>query len=117
MRRHPHGDAVQILRWSKTGEDRYGDPTFEHVPAGEIVCAVSPRFDGATGDSSKDSPGRDSIIIGYTVYPPPGHGLISSDRLIIRGSVQKIEGIPGDWKNPINGRFPGGQVATSEVVG
>lgn len=107
------GQTITILHAATEGYDDNGDPidatTLETDVAG---CAVAPRFADETTDR-----GRQGTIIGYTVYAPPGTTIDHLDRVRHLGVVYDIEGQPGIWFNPYQGKERGVQFALKRGQG
>lgn len=111
--RHPFGDTVTVIRSTPGGTDQYGDPktsTIERIPI--QGCAVAPRFSSDMTDR-----GRDGVVIGKTVYPPAGADIRATDRLELEGDLYEIDGEPIEWRNPISGDAPGGEIALRRARG
>jgi hypothetical protein len=107
------GETVTILRAGVPTQDRYGND----VPGSDLRvdvddCAVAPRL---AGDATEG--GRQGVIVGMTVYFPPATDVTATDRLEVRGETHTIEGDPGRWVSPHNGREYGVEVATRRVEG
>jgi hypothetical protein len=107
------GETVTILRAGAPTTDRYGN----EVPGADVRidvqgCAVAPRQEGDVSDG-----GRQGVIVGTTVYFPPGTDVRSTDRLEVRGEVHTIEGDPGRWVSPFSGSEWGVECATRRVEG
>jgi len=61
---------------------------------------------------------RDTVIVGWTVYAPPGSDFVTTDRVRIRGEVCEITGQPGDWRqSPFTGTAGPLQFAADRVTG
>ncbi|MFG3046226.1 hypothetical protein ACGFZR_15020 [Streptomyces sp. NPDC048241] len=64
---------------------------------------------------------RDTVIVGWTVYAPPGHPqmpLRTTDRVVVRGVECQITGEPGDWgRSPFTGTRGPVQFAADRVTG
>jgi hypothetical protein len=111
--RHPHGQAVTIVRSTPGGFDAYGDP----IPGTEtrtVVagCAVAPRL-----STEPTERGRQGVVVGFTVYLPPRSGVTYPDQLEIGGVLYSIVGEPGQWVNPFDGSTPGDEVAVVRAAG
>jgi hypothetical protein len=78
---------------------------------------VTPRAETPSvgGDQQQ---ARDTVIIGYTVYAPPGSDWRTTDQVRIRGEVCEITGQPGDWgQNAFTGLDGPVQFAADRVSG
>jgi hypothetical protein len=107
------GETVTILRSGASTSDRYGNPApGTDVRVDVTGCAVAPRL---AGDATEG--GRQGVIIGTTVYFPPGTDVVATDRLEVRGETHTIEGDPGVWTSPHTGTQHGVEVATRRVEG
>lgn len=107
------GETVTILRAGAPSSDRYGNT----IPGGDVRleiagCAVAPRLQGDATEG-----GRQGVIVGTTVYFPPGTDVQSTDRLEVRGETHTIDGDPGRWVSPFTGTEAGVEVATRRVEG
>ncbi|MFB9485158.1 hypothetical protein ACFFSH_38185 [Streptomyces filamentosus] len=62
--------------------------------------------------------GRDTVIVGWTVYAPPGSDWRTTDQVRIRGELCEITGEPGDWGHSVFTGTPGPvQFAADRVTG
>lgn len=105
-------ETVTVLRPGTWGVDRNGNP----LPGADIEidvpgCLVSPRDSREPGEY-----GRTAVIVGLTVYMPPGTDIRTTDRVRVRGVVRDVEGEPGDWRSPYIGA-QGIEVALRGVSG
>lgn len=80
-------------------------------------CVVVPRAE--TPDvGGEQQQARDTVIVGYTVYAPPGTDVVTTDRVRIRGETCEITGFPGDWgRSPFSGTYGPVQFAADRVTG
>jgi hypothetical protein len=61
---------------------------------------------------------RDTVIVGWTVYAPPGTDIRTTDQVRIRGTLCGITGEPGNWgRNPLSGSAGPVQFAADRVSG
>ncbi|MGW0312015.1 hypothetical protein [Streptomyces flavidovirens] len=61
---------------------------------------------------------RDTVIVGFTVYAPPGTDVLTTDQCRIRGQVCEVTGEPGDWgRNVFTGTSGPVQFAADRVKG
>ncbi|MET8694688.1 hypothetical protein ABZV65_19345 [Streptomyces bauhiniae] len=83
-------------------------------------CVVTPRAETPQvgGDQQQ---ARDTVIVGWTVYAPPGHPrmpLRTTDKVVVRGERCEITGQPGDWgRSPFTGIHGPVQFAADRVTG
>lgn len=122
---YPFGETVRIIR---TGTSPGRGPRGQPLPGPDESfdlkgCAVSPRAETPQvgGEQQQD---RDTVIVGWTVYVPPGQPnharlpLRTTDRATIRGVVCDITGEPGDWgRSPFTGTRGPIQFAADRVTG
>jgi len=93
---YPFGETVRILRTGASpGRDDRGHPlpgvdeSFD-VPG----CVVTPRESSPQVGGSEQQ-GRDTVVVGWTVYAPAGTAIRTTDRAQVRGVVCEITGEPG----------------------
>ncbi|MBQ1164362.1 hypothetical protein KBZ21_40945, partial [Streptomyces sp. A73] len=66
-------------------------------------CVVTPRAE-TPAVGGPEQTGRDTVIVGYSVYTPSGSDVLTTDQFRIRGEVCEVTGQPGDWgRNPFTG--------------
>lgn len=110
------GETIVRLRAPVLEErDRYGGAVRDWDNAVRVEidgCAVSPRF---TPEDTAN--GRQGVIIGLTIYAPPAADVVPTDRIVVRGDTYDIDGQPGDWTNPYDGRSRGVEFALKRVEG
>lgn len=108
-----HGEPVSVLTAVSTPTGRYGeDLTVWEETETWPRCAIAPRPGLETAE-----PGRQGVIVGHTVYGPPGAHVGPHDRLRFRGDDHDIVGEPGVYVHPFSGWEPGIEVATVRVTG
>ncbi|WP_030757213.1 hypothetical protein [Streptomyces sp. NRRL F-5135] len=116
---YPFGETVRILR---TGLSPGRDPRGQPLPGPDesfdvYGCVVTPRAQ-TLQVGGPEQQGRDTVIVGYTVYAPPGTQVRTTDKARIRGEVCEITGEPGDWgRSPFTGTRGPVQVAADRVTG
>jgi hypothetical protein len=116
---YPFGETVRILR---TGPSPGRDPRGQPLPGPDESfdvpgCVVTPREQTPTVGGSEQQ-GRDTVIVGWTVYAPAGTDIRTTDRARIRGVDCDITGEPGDWgRNPFTGLRGVVQFAADRVTG
>lgn len=116
---YPYGETVRILR---TGTSPGRDPRGQPLPGPDESfdlpgCVVAPRAETPQvgGDEQQ---ARDTVIVGYTVYAPPGSSVHTTDRVRIRGETCEVTGFPGDWgQSPFTGTRGPVQFAADRVTG
>jgi hypothetical protein len=80
-------------------------------------CVVTPRQQ-APDVGGAEQQGRDTVIVGWTVYAPPGTDVRTTDKAVVRGVVCEITGEPGSWgRNPFTGMYGPIQFAADRVTG
>ena len=108
------GETVTRLR-APLVADRYGNlvPDWDNPDRLDIPdCGVAPR----TSDEETEQ-GRQGVIVGITVYAPPGTDILPSDRMEVRGEVWEVVGEVADWRSPYTGWHPGIVVNLRRVEG
>lgn len=114
---YPFGESVQILDGAVTSRDTYGNDvrTFP-VKATYTNVPVAPAdANGAGGNEYTD--GRDTVVIGLSVYLPDGAAVAPADRAVVRGETWEVIGDPQAWQSPFTGWRPGIPVALRRVTG
>ena len=116
---YPYGETVvRLRRGTSPGRDPRGQPipgTLTETPV--TGCVVAPRAESPQvgGDQQQ---ARDTVIVGWTVYTPPGSDFVTTDQVRIRGQVCQITGQPGDWgRSPFTGTAGPIQFAADRVTG
>ena len=115
----PYPETVVVLRRGpSSGRDGLGLPipgTLTEIPL--EGCVVSPR-QSAPPVGGEQQQARDTVIVGWTVYAPPGSDVRTTDRVRVRGQVCEVTGEPGDWgRNPFSGTRGPVQFAADRVTG
>lgn len=91
----------------------YGDPIASTTATTDVPgCAIAPR-----ASSESTARGRDGVIVGLTVYAPAGTDITRTDRIDIGGIEYRVEGEPGTWVSPFDGRERGIEIAVTRAVG
>ncbi|MFC9268913.1 hypothetical protein ACFTXJ_14220 [Streptomyces zhihengii] len=122
---YPFGETVRVVR---AGESPGRNPRGQPLPGPDESfdlegCAVTPRTETPQvgGDQQQD---RDTVIVGWTIYVPPGQKqqsqlpLRTTDKVMIRGVLCDITGEPGDWgRSPFTGTRGVIQFAADRVTG
>lgn len=121
---YPFGETVVRLRREMVlgpdGEpvrDDRGQPQYIERPVDIAGVVVTPRQELPQVGGSEQQ-GRDTVVVGWTVYDPTGTDWLTTDRVRIRGVVCEITGEPGDWgRNPFTGLRGVVQFAADRVTG
>lgn len=116
---YPYGETVvRLRRGPSPGRDPRGQPipgTLTETPV--PGCVVAPRAETPQVGGEQQQ-ARDTVIVGWTVYAPPGSDLATTDQVRIRGEVCEITGQPGDWGvSPFTGMTGPVQFAADRVTG
>lgn len=94
------GETVTLLR---------ANPTSQRDELGVVIpgirmeiplehCVVAPRMERAVlSVGGADQQARDTTILGWTVYAPPGSDVLTTDRVVVRGVTCEITGEAGDF--------------------
>ncbi len=111
----PNGESVTIQTPGSTSTDRYGNTTADWSNPTETVVdgvAVAPRHD-------RENPGdaRSAVIVGYQLLMPATASVDAHSRVVVRGEVHEVDGMPGLWRHPMSGWEPGVEVLTRRVEG
>lgn len=117
VKRFRGGETVTVLRGAKivdpfSGEESDNLDWSEPEATPYEHCAVGP----AVTDEPLDS-NRVPVVDGLVVFGPFDMDVTARDRLLIKGEVYEVDGEPGFWKNPFNGRTPGCQIKAKKVSG
>ncbi|WP_239502177.1 hypothetical protein [Streptomyces qinglanensis] len=109
---------MRLRRGPSPGRDERGQP----IP-GPLVetpmpgCVVAPRAETPQVGGAEQQ-GRDTVIVGFTVYAPPRSDVLTTDQFRIRGEVCEVTGWPGDWgRSPFTGTSGPVQFAADRVTG
>lgn len=122
---YPFGVTVHVVR---TGTSPGRDPRGQPLPGPDESfdvpgCVVTPRAStpAVGGPNQQD---RDTVIVGITVYTPPGTDVRTTDRIQIlegaryQGVTFEVTGEPGDWgHSPFTGTRGVVQFAADRVTG
>lgn len=105
------GETVVRLR-AAAATDAYGDETpGTDVSKNFTGVAVAPRY------STEGNDNRSAVVVGLTLYFPPGSDVLSTDRWRVRGAVYSTVGDPASWINPFTSVNCGLEVAVKRVTG
>lgn len=114
------GETVTRIRAPfMVDRDRYGNRVRDWAAADETDiegCAVAPRQAGGVAGEETSS-GRQGVLVGMTVYTPPGADVVATDRMRVRGQLFEVDGEPSDWRNPFTTLARGVEVALRRVDG
>lgn len=106
------GEPVTFVEEIPGGRDEMGLPTpgtvVETVVEG---CAIWPRT------SSEQDQARSQVIVGLTVFIPPGVDVPATDKARVRGVLYEVDGEPGLYRSPLTGHASGTEVALRRVTG
>lgn len=112
--------AVTVERDLPGGFDQYGDPVepdaYSPLTFDIEGCSVAPRL-----AVEPDGRARDSVLVGLTLYCPPGVGIARSDRVTITDGphqgVYDVDGEPSDWQSGLTAWHAGVTVALTRAEG
>lgn len=116
---YPYGETVvRLRRGPSPGRDPRGQPIPGTLTEAPIPgCVVTPRAETPQVGGEQQQ-ARDTVIVGWTVYAPPGSDWKTTDQVRIRGEVCEITGEPGDWgQNAFTGLNGPVQFAADRVSG
>lgn len=117
MTAFPFGETVTQVRRVLSGElDSDGNDVYSDAPAVLENVGVAPRDANGSG-GNEQTQGRDTVIIGLTLFLPAGTVVSATDRFMVRGNVYEVEGQPEDLHSPFTGWNPGLPVAVKRVTG
>ena len=86
------GETVTIVR--PAGTDDWGDPIPGSGAETDVAgCMVQPRTSTELNDS------RDTVVIGLTVWMPPGTDVLATDRMRVGGREFAVNGEPFRWRD------------------
>lgn len=107
----PHGVTITLVSTTTT-DDGLGNTTEETVTSEWGPCAVAPRYANESTD-----PRVSPVIVGKTIYGPGTVMINSDDTLLIDGETWQVDGLPGEWVNPLTGWAPGIEVPVRRAAG
>jgi hypothetical protein len=122
---YPFGETVRIVRsGASPGRDGRGHPLPGPDESFDLQgCVVTPRAE-TPQVGGPEQQGRDTVIVGWTVYVPVSQAAASSlplrttDQAMVRGVKCDITGEPGDWgRSPFTGTRGVIQFAADRVTG
>lgn len=102
-----------VVRIRPPGTDVYGDP-LPGTPARTNILgvAVAPRM-----STEPTARGRQGVVVGLTIAPPPGSDIRFTDQVEVRGVVYDIDGDSIEIVNPFTGWAPGAEIALKRAAG
>lgn len=105
-----YGETVTVqAHLVDASEDSHGNPVETFAPPVEVGdCGFDPG-----GSVETLGPGREVVVSRPRVFLPPDTVITARSLLTIRGLLYRVDGDPGDWRNPFTGWNPG-IVATLE---
>lgn len=107
------GETIVVVRLAPGGVDQYGDPVASTESRTTVEgCALAPRM-----SDELNTRGRQGVIVGLTLYAPPGADILHTDHIEARDQTWEVDGEVGDWRNPYTGEQPGLEVALKRVAG
>lgn len=87
----PRGtETIVIHRPGAT--NRFGESTFL-APREVARCIIVPR------SSSEQDDRQVTVIVGVTVFAPPGTDVQATDEITARGDRWRVDGEPGDYRS------------------
>lgn len=110
---YPLGQTITVVRptWVV---DAYGDLQPSGPPTRHDIapCAIAPR---SSGDITE--PARQGVVVGLTVYAPPGADIEPTDQIEYDGDLFDIDGDVGRWRSPFSTIVDGTEVALRRAIG
>lgn len=105
--------TISRIRAMPSGVDPYGDPIPGTEQATEIVGAfVAPRMSNDINDA-----GRTGVIVGLTLFVPFATDIVHTDHFDVDGIRYRVDGEPGNWRNPFTDWKAGATVALVRAEG
>lgn len=112
-----HGETVILHRQMLATEpDGDGNDVYTDDPQTIEGVGVAPR-DGNGTSGNENTQGRETVIIGLTLFLPAGTRVAATDRFTVRGDPYEVEGQPEAFLSPFTGLNPGLPVAVKRVTG
>lgn len=105
--------TIQRVRTAPGGTDQYGDP----MPSTETRTTLEDSFVAPRVSSEVTDAGRAGVIVGLTLFMPPGTDLVHSDQVDVDGVLYEVDGDAGDWTHPMTGWAAGVVAALRRVDG
>ena len=103
---YPLNATIGVCAYQAGVEDSHGNPVDAWAdPVPTRVYGYGPRSAG--GAAEPNLPNRDLVIIGLTVYAPPGVQIDPRDRVQVDGVMYEVDGEIGDWNHGPFGFEPG----------
>ena len=121
---YPFGVTMTVVRTGPSpGRDPRGQPLPGPVTEMPVPgCVVTPRAE-TPPVGGPEQQGRDTVIVGITVYAPPETNVRTTDRIRVAGPryagmLFEVTGEPGEWgRNPFTGTAGLVQFAADRVTG
>lgn len=121
---YPFGVTVTVVR---TGTSPGRDPRGQPLPGPDESfdvegCVVTPRQDNPQPGGDQQQ-ARDTVVVGITVYAPPGTRVRTTDKLRVTSGpyadqLFEVTGEPGDWgRSPFTSTRGPVQFAADRVTG
>lgn len=98
---------VERVRLTPGGHDAYGDP----IPGTEDRLAIPGAFVAPRESDALNDRGRAGVVVGLTLYLPPGADVRRTDLFDVDGDRYRIDGEVGRWEHPRSGWKAGQTVA------
>ena len=108
------GKTITVQRGTTSAPGRRNDTSIDWTnPAEHDItgCHIAPR------PSTENNDGRSGVIVGHTVFAPPGADVRATDRLIIRGEPHEVEGRPSVWHDPEDPSCDGVEITATFAEG
>jgi len=112
----PFGETVTRLRATAVTDPYSGEATAlswdnpDELPISG--CAFDP---GTSTEPVTDA--RNQVITQPVLYAPFGSDITAADRLVVRGRTWKVQGDPGEYRNPFTGWEAGMVIKLEDVQG
>ena len=103
---------VGVKRYETGVEDDHGNPSEGYAaPAYIEVYGIAPTT------SAEPESGRNLVVVGYTLFAPPGTVVGPLDLVEIDGKDYKVDGEPADWGRGPFGYAPGVSITLTRAEG
>lgn len=112
----PFGETVIHIVRAVAGEDRDGNDDRGDVETEVRDVGVAPR-DGNGTSGNENVQGRDTVVVGLTLFLPAGWKVSATDRFRVRGELYEVDGQPEAFHHPFTGWNPGLPVSVKRVTG
>jgi hypothetical protein len=101
------GPTITRVRSIPGGVDQYGDP----IPGSEDSLVILGAFVAPRTSEDADGRARPGVIVGLTLFAPYDADIDFGDEFDISGLRWRIDGVPGQWRQPWTGWEAGMSVA------